>query len=195
MPGSTASGEQGGLQLFLEAAPLRQVRNRPSAEMRPIRACFTGCFRACPPDNFPMHSHRELNALKVGNPPKSQDVLSTLSEGDRELIFSYFDSTMSPSYYRDIGLAFLATAALMVVFGIFLESALGKATLGLDGADWITIAAVIAAALTCGATGLGFIGHSRLLERDAEVLDAVLNARQLDMLAIERELKSLGLAL
>jgi len=142
-----------------------------------------------------MHSHRELNALKVGNPPKSQDVLSTLSEGDRELIFSYFDSTMSPSYYRDIGLAFLATAALMVVFGIFLESALGKATLGLDGADWITIAAVIAAALTCGATGLGFIGHSRLLERDAEVLDAVLNARQLDMLAIERELKSLGLAL
>jgi len=173
----------------------RERRKRSSAEMRPIRACFAGCFWACHPDNFPMHSHRELNALKVGNSPKRQDVLSSLSEGDRELVYSYFDSTMSPSYYRDIGLSFLATAALMVVFGIFLESELGKATLGLDGADWMTIAAVVAAALTCGATGLGFLWHSRILEKDAEVLDAVLNARQLDMLAIELELKSLGFIL
>lgn len=163
--------------------------------MRPIRSCFTGCFRTRPPDNFPMHSHRELNALKVGKSGQSQGVLHSLSEGDRELVFTYFDSSMSPSYYRDIGLAFMATAALMVGMGIFLESALGKATLGLDGADWMTVAAVVAAALTCGATGLGFIGHSRLVERDAEVLDAVLHARQLDMLAIEQELKSLGLAL
>ncbi|CAN7568992.1 hypothetical protein [Acidovorax delafieldii] len=142
-----------------------------------------------------MHSHRELNALKVGNSGQSQSVLCSLSEGDRELIFTYFDSSMSPSYYRDIGLAFLATAALMVGLGLFLESALGKATLGLDGADWMTVAAVIAAALTCGATGLGYVGHSRRLERDAEVLDAVLNARQLDMQAIEQELKSMGIAL
>ena len=163
--------------------------------MRPIRSCFTGCFRARPPDNFPMHSHRELNALKVGKSGQSQSVLRSLSEGDRELVFTYFDSSMSPSYYRDIGLAFLATAALMVGLGLFLESALGKATLGLDGADWMTIAVVFAAALTCGATGLGFIWHSLRIERQAEVLDAVLNARQLDMQAIEQELKSLGFAL
>lgn len=163
--------------------------------MRQIRACFAECFRTCPPDNFPMHSHRELNALKVGKSGQSQSVLRSLSEGDRELVFTYFDSSMSPIYYRDIGLAFLATAALMVGLGLFLESALGKATLGLDGADWMTIAVVFAAALTCGATGLGFIWHSLRIERQAEVLDAVLNARQLDMQAIEQELKSLGFAL